>query len=113
MSLGCAAVFLMGGRSRQQQPIPLLLRSGDVVVLGGPARACYHGVPRVLDDWEGVTNSVSNSVSNHNDSVRLQQLGEAVERLEAVEGLGREGEYAAVLQHMQHCRVNISVRSSL
>ncbi|KAF6255205.1 alpha-ketoglutarate-dependent dioxygenase AlkB-like protein, partial [Scenedesmus sp. NREL 46B-D3] len=53
ISLGCAAVFLMGGPSRQQQPTPLLLRSGDVMVLGAAARACYHGVPRVLCSWEG------------------------------------------------------------
>jgi alkylated DNA repair protein alkB family protein 1 len=50
ISLGCPAVFLMGGESRDVDPTPLLLRSGDVLVLGGPARRCFHGVPRVLPE---------------------------------------------------------------
>ncbi|KLO18553.1 hypothetical protein SCHPADRAFT_844808 [Schizopora paradoxa] len=50
ISLGNAAVFLIGGHSRDQEPTPLLLRSGDVVVMSGPqCRRAYHGVPRVLD----------------------------------------------------------------
>uniref|UniRef100_A0A383WCP4 Fe2OG dioxygenase domain-containing protein n=1 Tax=Tetradesmus obliquus TaxID=3088 RepID=A0A383WCP4_TETOB len=115
MSLGCAAVFLMGGPSRQQQPTALLLRSGDVAVLGGPARACYHGVPRVLGSWEGVTNDVTDSVSSTviSGSSASGTCGEVQGELhKAVEVLG-QAEYAAVLRHMQQCRVNISVRSSL
>eukprot|EP00775_Hariotina_reticulata_P007227 gene7227-7440_t len=30
----------------------MLLRSGDVLVLSGEARRCYHGLPRVLDDQD-------------------------------------------------------------
>ena len=48
ISLGCAAVFLFGGPTRDDPPTALLLRSGDACVLAGPARACYHGVPRIL-----------------------------------------------------------------
>eukprot|EP00983_Pelagomonas_calceolata_P063513 1147761-Pelagomonas_calceolata.AAC.3 len=33
----------MGGPTRDTAPTPLLLRSGDVVVLGGSARNCFHG----------------------------------------------------------------------
>jgi alkylated DNA repair protein alkB family protein 1 len=115
MSLGCAAVFLIGGPDRQQPPTPLLLRSGDVVVLGGPARGCYHGVPRVLDSWQGVTCDVTDSVSNSstgsssNSGVCGVGLQGALAREVGV--LGEE--YGAVLTHMQQCRVNISVRSSL
>lgn len=50
ISLGCSAVFLIGGETRDVPPHALLLRSGDVVVLTGLARRCFHGVPRVLDD---------------------------------------------------------------
>ncbi|RDX52669.1 hypothetical protein OH76DRAFT_1399912 [Lentinus brumalis] len=50
ISLGCAAVFLIGGRTRDDPPTPILLRSGDVVVMSGPAcRRAYHGVPRILE----------------------------------------------------------------
>jgi alkylated DNA repair protein alkB family protein 1 len=43
VSLGCEAVFLMGGPTRDTRPTALRLRSGDVLVLAGQARACYHG----------------------------------------------------------------------
>ncbi|KAF8447471.1 hypothetical protein L210DRAFT_3440773, partial [Boletus edulis BED1] len=50
ISLGNAAIFLIGGLSRDTEPIPLLLRSGDVLIMSGPAcRRAYHGVPRILE----------------------------------------------------------------
>ena len=48
MSLGDDALFRLGGTSRQGPTRSLLLRSGDVVVLGGPARMSFHGIDRVL-----------------------------------------------------------------
>ncbi|PNH06299.1 Alpha-ketoglutarate-dependent dioxygenase alkB [Tetrabaena socialis] len=48
-SLGADALFLMGGPSRAQAPTAMRLRGGDVLVLAGPARRCYHGVPRILE----------------------------------------------------------------
>lgn len=42
--LGNAAVFLIGGLTRDTEPTPILLRSGDVVIMSGPAcRRAYHG----------------------------------------------------------------------
>ena len=50
LRLGNAAVFLIGGLTRDAEPIPILLRSGDVVIMSGPAcRRAYHGVPRILE----------------------------------------------------------------
>ncbi|KAI0747634.1 hypothetical protein C8Q80DRAFT_687787 [Daedaleopsis nitida] len=50
ISLGCAAIFLIGGLTRDDPPTPILLRSGDIVVMSGPAcRRAYHGVPRILE----------------------------------------------------------------
>ncbi|KAH9857657.1 hypothetical protein C2E23DRAFT_805233 [Lenzites betulinus] len=50
VSLGCAAIFLIGGLTRDDPPTAILLRSGDVVVMSGPAcRRAYHGVPRILE----------------------------------------------------------------
>ncbi|KAJ3726161.1 hypothetical protein C8R42DRAFT_694830 [Lentinula raphanica] len=51
ISLGNAAIFLIGGITRDTEPIPILLRSGDVVIMSGPAcRRAYHGVPRILEN---------------------------------------------------------------
>ncbi|KAN0076875.1 hypothetical protein V8E55_010730 [Tylopilus felleus] len=50
ISLGNAAIFLIGGLTRDIEPIPILLRSGDVLIMSGPAcRRAYHGVPRILE----------------------------------------------------------------
>ena len=48
LSLGDDAVFHVGGRRRSDPKERLTLRSGDVVVLGGEARLCYHGIDRIL-----------------------------------------------------------------
>ena len=42
-SLGCSAVFLVGGDTLDTPPTPVLLRGGDAVVLGAKARRCCHG----------------------------------------------------------------------
>jgi alkylated DNA repair protein alkB family protein 1 len=43
ISLGLDAVFLVGGETRQTKPLPMLLRSGDVVLMSGPTRRVFHG----------------------------------------------------------------------
>lgn len=48
VSLGCDAVFLIGGATKDVVPTAVWLHSGDAVVLSGAARQCYHGVPRVV-----------------------------------------------------------------
>jgi DNA alkylation damage repair protein AlkB len=48
VSLGDTARFVVGGVSRRDPTRPLMLRSGDVVVMGGPSRLRHHGVTRIL-----------------------------------------------------------------
>jgi len=48
ISLGDTAVFRMGGEERGGKTETIKLSSGDVLVLGGAARFCYHGIDRVL-----------------------------------------------------------------
>ena len=48
-SFGAAAIFLIGGRTRDTAPVAIRVRSGDVVLMGGESRVCVHGVPRILD----------------------------------------------------------------
>ena len=48
ISLGPPCVFLLGGLTKDEEPAAVLLRSGDVIVLGGEARLKFHGVPKVL-----------------------------------------------------------------
>jgi alkylated DNA repair protein (DNA oxidative demethylase) len=47
ISLGDDATFHIGGLQRSGPKRRLVLKSGDVVVLGGAARMAYHGIDRV------------------------------------------------------------------
>jgi DNA alkylation damage repair protein AlkB len=48
VSLGDAARFVVGGLSRRDPTQAMILRSGDVLVMGGESRLRYHGVTRIL-----------------------------------------------------------------
>jgi alkylated DNA repair protein (DNA oxidative demethylase) len=47
VSLGDEALFRMGGTERSAPTTSVWLRSGDVVVMGRPARLAWHGIDRV------------------------------------------------------------------
>lgn len=47
ISLGDDALFRIGNLTRGGKTESLWLRSGDVLVMGGPARLAYHGVDRI------------------------------------------------------------------
>jgi len=83
ISLGNAAIFLIGGLTRDIAPIPILLRSGDIIVMSGPAcRRAYHGVPRV---FEGTLPA---------------HLGEGA----------NDGSWSPYARYMDTTRININVR---
>lgn len=47
VSLGDACLFRVGGTTRGGRTVSFRLDSGDVVILGGKGRLCYHGVDRI------------------------------------------------------------------
>lgn len=50
-SFGNSAVFLIGGPTKSDcSPSPVLLRSGDIILMTGKSRLCYHAVPHILVD---------------------------------------------------------------
>ena len=55
-SFGQAAVFLLGGQSIDDEPTAMYIRSGDVVIMSGYSRLCYHGIPKIMKStsapWE-------------------------------------------------------------
>ncbi|KAH0827006.1 hypothetical protein J3R83DRAFT_4673 [Lanmaoa asiatica] len=74
ISLGNAAIFLIGGLTRDTEPIPILLRSGDVLIMSGPAcRRAYHGWPfrhhhiaqSQLSQLEGVPRILETTLPEH------------------------------------------------
>ncbi|KAF3492987.1 hypothetical protein DY000_02057866, partial [Brassica cretica] len=65
MSLGCKAIFLLGGKSKEDPPHAMYLRSGDVVLMAREARACFHGVPRIFIDEENADIGALESELSH------------------------------------------------
>jgi len=49
-SFGNSVIFLIGGITRDIRPKALFVRSGDVVIMSGHSRYCFHGVARVIED---------------------------------------------------------------
>jgi alkylated DNA repair dioxygenase AlkB len=54
LSLGQPALFLLGGAQRYDRPVlPLLLRDGDLMIMGGSSRVAFHSMNRLIcDDCE-------------------------------------------------------------
>lgn len=49
MSTGLPALFLLGGPTKDDKPVvPILIRSGDVMCMGGDSRLNYHGMARLI-----------------------------------------------------------------
>uniref|UniRef100_A0AC34FJ07 Fe2OG dioxygenase domain-containing protein n=1 Tax=Panagrolaimus sp. ES5 TaxID=591445 RepID=A0AC34FJ07_9BILA len=48
LSFGQSAIYVSGGASANDEPIPIMLHSGDVLVMAGAQRLVFHGVPRIL-----------------------------------------------------------------
>ena len=80
LSLGQSAIFLLGKDSKTVQPTAVWLRSGDVMVMGGQSRRCYHGVPRVVKEreWSSTADDgmrwVRDYLNSHRINVNIRQV---------------------------------------
>lgn len=54
ISMGCTAIFLVGGDTRDEEPVSVLLRPGTVVFLGGKSRLRMHGISKVFRGYTPV-----------------------------------------------------------
>ncbi|KAL8218841.1 hypothetical protein R6Q57_022214 [Mikania cordata] len=75
MSLGCKAIFLLGGKSRNDEPLAMFLRSGDIVLMCGEARERFHGVPRIFTDMQNAEiGSLEKQLSDEDDICYLEYI---------------------------------------
>ncbi|XP_076347311.1 alpha-ketoglutarate-dependent dioxygenase AlkB [Tachypleus tridentatus] len=82
-SFGQTALFLIGGNSKAVFPLPVFIRSGDVVVMSGASRLAYHGVPKIILTEE--RSSWESAVSNNPDWKQFND-------------------------YLKNCRINMNVR---
>ncbi|RYY38190.1 hypothetical protein EON62_00560, partial [archaeon] len=120
MSLGCTAIFLVGGSTKQVPPIPVLLRSGDIMLLSGASRLAFHGVARV---WEGTAPAdlFSNDVHSGSHGAGGAEAGCVADEgaspcaawrpYAGACGASHDAVEEACFRHfLRHVRVNINVR---
>jgi len=80
ISLGLPAIFLIGDKTLDTVPCPLLLRSGDVLVMEKEARLSYHAVPRILPYPEDINFSSDHDqflqeyLSTHRINMNIRQV---------------------------------------
>lgn len=55
ISFGQSAIFLIGGETKEEEPLPILLESGDVLIMSEESRFLYHAVPRVYKNNHNCT----------------------------------------------------------
>lgn len=58
VSMGRPAVFLLGGLTKDEGVVPMLVRAGDVMILGGASRLHYHSMARLLPGLPPAVESV-------------------------------------------------------
>lgn len=127
LSFGQSAIFLIGGKSKEVKPTPILLRSGDVIVMSSEARLSYHGVPRVLPPSEGdqtVPASLSAETLSHGWCGMCQDrgIGDGVSEIAGdcgvVNGIPRNCNHRRTLlsawpnfvSYLSMSRININIR---
>lgn len=74
VSLGSTALFRIGGTNRDSPTTSFQLRSGDVLVLGGAARQCHHGVDRIRPGTSQLVSRVMPGVERINLTLRRVTL---------------------------------------
>lgn len=94
-SMGRPAIFLLGGDSKNDPVAPLLVRPGDVMMMGGQSRLNYHCMARLLPA----------SVSDVGNAVDRHQVGK-------IDGMPMPdiSEIEALERYLSGHRININLR---
>ncbi|GKD77279.1 alpha-ketoglutarate-dependent dioxygenase AlkB, partial [Tanacetum coccineum] len=75
ISLGCKAIFLLRGKSKNDEPVAMFLCNGDIVLMSGEARERFHGVPWIFTDAEHAEiGSVEKQLSDEDDICYLEYI---------------------------------------
>mmetsp|Transcript_8995 Transcript_8995/g.13831 ORF Transcript_8995/g.13831 Transcript_8995/m.13831 type:complete len:383 (-) Transcript_8995:709-1857(-) len=111
LSVGLPGIFLLGGNTKDDPVVPILVRPGDVMMMGGKSRLAYHGMARVLSAsiaLPPLSEKVANNVQVQEDlSVRHKhQTGKDCE-------LDSQADRDALEKYLQQHRININVRQVL
>jgi alkylated DNA repair protein alkB family protein 1 len=105
ISVGLPAIFLLGGKSKEDEPIlPILVRPGDVMCMGGDSRMNFHGMARLLPTTVPLSNISSNMSPTIDQQVSLDGFPQASKDTIP------ETDKTALEEYLSQHRININVR---
>jgi alkylated DNA repair protein alkB family protein 1 len=104
LSIGLSAVFLLGGKTKDEEPvIPILIRSGDVLCMGGESRLNYHAMARLVPSTVSIPDFDNHPCPTIDQKVSLKTLS-----LQASDV--SKDDHQALEDYLSHHRININVR---
>ncbi|XP_053678711.1 nucleic acid dioxygenase ALKBH1 [Anopheles nili] len=114
LSFGQPAIFLIGGTDRLEQPDAILLRSGDIVVMTGASRHCYHAVPRIctLSDLRSVGIDCGNERWEKSENAGSLAQSDVAANNQPY-GVQTNVSWKLLEEYIERSRININVRQVL
>uniref|UniRef100_A0A3B4A7T6 Nucleic acid dioxygenase ALKBH1 n=1 Tax=Periophthalmus magnuspinnatus TaxID=409849 RepID=A0A3B4A7T6_9GOBI len=106
---GQSAIFLLGGKQRQDPPTAMFMHSGDVMVMSGQSRLFYHAVPRIVPANPSL---FSSKLQNPPAPPDLQTQTTPLETNSVLEPVS-EQDWAICLRYIESSRINVTVRQVL
>jgi alkylated DNA repair protein alkB family protein 1 len=112
ISMGLPAIFLLGGKTKDDSPVvPILIRPGDVLCMGGDCRLNYHGMARLLPAFVHVPDACEDQILSPYLHISLESLARSSNggenpKSEAIP----ENDRRALEGFLSTHRININVR---
>lgn len=101
ISFGQSAIFLIGGPERSDAATPILLQSGDILVMSKESRLCFHAVPRILNGCE----EKWNDLEDRKDSTFPED--------DLWSSCCKSAFWKPFNEYLKDCRINLNVRQVL
>ena len=126
LSVGLPAVFLIGGKTKDDSPVvPILIRPGDVMCMGGDCRLNFHAMARVLPRAVALPNVSPTRVPIKEQKISMDNLrvpSPSLQKNEDKKAASSSGDGAnwkvevpqeeqnALIEYLSRHRININVR---
>jgi alkylated DNA repair protein alkB family protein 1 len=104
LSMGLPAVFVLGGKTKEDEPVvPILIRSGDVLCMGGESRLYYHSMARLLPSSATLPQIEEHCCPTDEDTMHLSDIS-------CEQSVLSEDDSVSLEYFLSNHRINISVR---
>lgn len=109
LSMGLPAIFLLGGKTKEEYVVPILIRPGDVMCLGGDARLKFHSMARVLPHTVPLPGVEPSLCANENQKLAVESIMDDDSETEKVFNVS-DVDLQGLKEYLREHRININVR---